>query len=333
MDVRHTPEQRPSGAPPRNSSTASDRGPVGELDDLERAAKLDAAVAATGWRELRTVPAMAHRGPPASRSPSSPRSWHGDSPTPRSSADPRRGPPPPRRCPRRRRPETVALGPISPPATPGGVAVAIDAAASGALLLAPDGTIRTRRAGRRRRRRGHRSHPADLPRSDSDGEVVGELARRRRASLDGPGARHDDRRPGRDDAGRARPGRRLRQGTLPVRRPDRLLPGRRPHARRGLVHLEGSRTALSTRHGRSTPSNRRTPSPRRLRPRPTPRERPVRCARSPSRSTAASATPGSAWRTCTSAAPSSPPTSSAASARTSPACSPTPGRHQRRMRS
>lgn len=54
MDVRLSPEQRAL----RDSATQLvDRlGPktVGELDDAERAAKLDAAVAAAGWRELRT---------------------------------------------------------------------------------------------------------------------------------------------------------------------------------------------------------------------------------------------------------------------------------------
>ncbi len=34
---------------------------VGEIDDLERSAKLDAAVAASGWRELRTA---THEGDP-----------------------------------------------------------------------------------------------------------------------------------------------------------------------------------------------------------------------------------------------------------------------------
>ncbi len=55
MDVRLSPEQvalRDSAA-----QVADRLGPhaVGELDDCERAAKLDAAVAASGWRELRTA--------------------------------------------------------------------------------------------------------------------------------------------------------------------------------------------------------------------------------------------------------------------------------------
>jgi alkylation response protein AidB-like acyl-CoA dehydrogenase len=54
MDVRLSPEQR---ALRDSAAQVVDRlGPraVGELDDGERAAKLDAAVSASGWRELRT---------------------------------------------------------------------------------------------------------------------------------------------------------------------------------------------------------------------------------------------------------------------------------------
>jgi alkylation response protein AidB-like acyl-CoA dehydrogenase len=54
MDVRLSPEQR---ALRDSAAQVVDRlGPqaVGQLDDRERAAKLDAAVAASGWRELRT---------------------------------------------------------------------------------------------------------------------------------------------------------------------------------------------------------------------------------------------------------------------------------------
>jgi alkylation response protein AidB-like acyl-CoA dehydrogenase len=54
MDVRLAPEQR---ALRDSAAQVVDRhGPstVGELDDPERAAKLDAAIAAAGWRELRT---------------------------------------------------------------------------------------------------------------------------------------------------------------------------------------------------------------------------------------------------------------------------------------
>jgi hypothetical protein len=55
MDVRLSPEQvalRDSAA-----QVADRLGPhaVGELDDPERAGKLDAAITASGWRELRTA--------------------------------------------------------------------------------------------------------------------------------------------------------------------------------------------------------------------------------------------------------------------------------------
>ncbi len=55
MDVRLSPEQR---ALRDSAAQVADRlGPhaVGDLDDPERAAKLDAAVTASGWRELRTA--------------------------------------------------------------------------------------------------------------------------------------------------------------------------------------------------------------------------------------------------------------------------------------
>lgn len=55
MDVRLSPEQR---ALRDSAAQVVDRlGPhaVGELDDAERASKLDAAVAASGWRELRSA--------------------------------------------------------------------------------------------------------------------------------------------------------------------------------------------------------------------------------------------------------------------------------------
>jgi alkylation response protein AidB-like acyl-CoA dehydrogenase len=55
VDVRLSPEQR---ALRDSAAQVADRlGPhaVGDLDDPERAAKLDAAVTASGWRELRTA--------------------------------------------------------------------------------------------------------------------------------------------------------------------------------------------------------------------------------------------------------------------------------------
>ena len=54
MDVRLSPEQR---ALREAASQVVDRlGPkaVGQLDDLDRRAKLDAAVVESGWRELRS---------------------------------------------------------------------------------------------------------------------------------------------------------------------------------------------------------------------------------------------------------------------------------------
>ena len=55
MDVRLSPEQEAL----RDSAArlADQLGPhaVGELGDPERTAKLDAAVTAAGWRELRTA--------------------------------------------------------------------------------------------------------------------------------------------------------------------------------------------------------------------------------------------------------------------------------------
>src|SRR4051812_18029477 len=55
MDVRYSPEQR---ALQESAAQMIERlGPqaVRELDDQERAAKLDAALSASGWRELRTA--------------------------------------------------------------------------------------------------------------------------------------------------------------------------------------------------------------------------------------------------------------------------------------
>ena len=113
MDVRLSPEQQ---ALRDSAAQVVDRlGPqtVGQLDDGERTEKLDAAIAASGWRELRSRGGRRrHRSPPASRWRSSPRSSAAASPTRRSSARPWRqssgASPAPRRPPR---PETVALAP------------------------------------------------------------------------------------------------------------------------------------------------------------------------------------------------------------------------------
>ena len=66
MDVRLSPEQR---ALRDSAAQVVDRlgtHAVGELDGPERAAKLDAAVAASGWRELRAATDEGRRGPRAS---------------------------------------------------------------------------------------------------------------------------------------------------------------------------------------------------------------------------------------------------------------------------
>ena len=60
MDVRLSPEQQVLA---ESAARLVDRlGPhaVGEIDDGQRAAKLDAAVAAAGWRELRTGDDQGH---------------------------------------------------------------------------------------------------------------------------------------------------------------------------------------------------------------------------------------------------------------------------------
>ena len=60
MDARLSPEQQVLA---ESAARLVDRlGPhaVGEIDDVERAAKLDAAVAAAGWRELRTGDELGH---------------------------------------------------------------------------------------------------------------------------------------------------------------------------------------------------------------------------------------------------------------------------------
>ena len=55
MDVRLSPEQEALGE--SVARVVDQLGPhaVGQLDDVERKAKLDAAVASSGWRELRTA--------------------------------------------------------------------------------------------------------------------------------------------------------------------------------------------------------------------------------------------------------------------------------------
>jgi len=179
MDVRYTPEQL---ALRSTAAQLVDRlGPraVGELDDLERAAKLDAAVAATGWRELRT---SAGDGTPWASGVEvaivAEELARGLADTaflgPTLAADLRRIAGVPDAGVR----ETVALRPdLTGPATPGGVAVAIDAAGTAAaLLLAPDGTIRTVELVVGVGTAGIDLTRPTCPVPDSDGEVIGELA-------------------------------------------------------------------------------------------------------------------------------------------------------------
>ena len=118
MDVRLSPEQQ---ALRHSAAQVVDRlGPrtVRRLDDAERAGKLDAAVVASGWRELRVHGATAaRRSPPGWRWPSSPKSSVGAWPTRPSSARPwppsSGGWPAQRRrpCAESRRLHQLALGP------------------------------------------------------------------------------------------------------------------------------------------------------------------------------------------------------------------------------
>jgi hypothetical protein len=69
MDVRLSPEQRALRDSAAQVVARLAPSAVGQFDDAERVAKLDAAVAATGWRELRTAkPTTAGPGHQASRS-------------------------------------------------------------------------------------------------------------------------------------------------------------------------------------------------------------------------------------------------------------------------
>ena len=81
MDVRLSPEQQAL----RDSAAriVDQLGPraVGQLDDPERVAKLEAAVAAAGWRELRAAAADGAPWASGSKPPSSPRSSVAASPT------------------------------------------------------------------------------------------------------------------------------------------------------------------------------------------------------------------------------------------------------------
>ncbi len=86
----------------------------------------------------------------------------------------------------------------------------------------------------------------------------------------------------------------------PVRRGHRLVPGgAAPAGRRLRGHGGIAQRRAPRRLGRRRPAARRRAGRRPRWPRPTAPGRPARCARPPSRCTAASATPGSAWPTST----------------------------------
>ena len=216
MDVRLSPEQQ---ALRDSAARIVDRlGPhaVGELDDAERAAKLDAAVAASGWRELRT--ATDEGAPLASgvEAASSPRSSAGDWPTspssdrpwPASSADW----PAPRRPDRRDgRPDGRSLvAGVRPSAATVPPAVAIDVQGSARrLVLVPgsDGYVLAR--GRPARRPGRESISPARRRCVGPPLAVrrpsrrtGPISRRRPDPLDGARPVAGLRRPGRDHARR-----------------------------------------------------------------------------------------------------------------------------------
>ena len=252
MDVRLSPEQR---ALRDSAAQVVDRlGPqaVGQLDDDERAAKLDAAVergrlARAPDRRRRT----AGRWPPAWRRPSSPRSSGrglADAAVPRT--DPGRRPAPARRRAAgrgrrdrraRRRPRRAGRPPSTARRPPG--RVAIDAqGASSALLLVPDGRRARARPGRRYgagdarvdltrptaavRPRRPPSTPCPTssgcsPTTTSTAWTALGLALTC-ADLVG------------HDARRGRPRLRVRQGAPAVRQPDRLVPGRAAPPRRRL---------------------------------------------------------------------------------------------------
>jgi alkylation response protein AidB-like acyl-CoA dehydrogenase len=144
MDARYTTEQR---ALRDSAAQVVDRHgvhAVGELDDAERAAKLDAAVAASGWRELRTAAddgAAWASGIEVAIVTEELARGLADAPFlgPTVAVELRRlaG------APDTHRRETVALRPdLAELTVPGDQAVAIDAAgATAALVVASDGTL------------------------------------------------------------------------------------------------------------------------------------------------------------------------------------------------
>jgi alkylation response protein AidB-like acyl-CoA dehydrogenase len=146
MDVRYTDEQRALRASVAQVVDRLGVRAVGQLDDRERVTKLDAAIAASGWRELRG--AGDDGGPWASAVEVAIVAEElsrglADSPFlgPTLAAELRR-------CagsPDALTPETVALAPdLAELAVPGTAAVAIDVAgADAALVVSPDGMLST----------------------------------------------------------------------------------------------------------------------------------------------------------------------------------------------
>ena len=325
MDVRLSPEQQ---ALRDSVAQVVDRlGPqaVGQLDDVERAAKLDAAVDAAGWRELRTpddtgapwasaveaaivaeelgrglADAAVHRTDAGGRAPAAGRAARHAAETGRA------------------RDQTSAA-----------LAVAVDDG---------DGDRRHGRdVGARARRRSTASPAAVAGRAHVPSTSRGRSGRRR-----APG-RHGRRRPLTDDdltrwtalglaltcadlVGTMRGAVQLACDYAAARRQygvaDRIVPGgaapagRRARGDGGLAQRRAARGVGGRRARAGRRAGRRRAWPRRTAPAPR-----ARCARPRSRCTAASATRGSAWPTSTSGGRCCRPTCSAASARTSHECS------------
>ncbi len=250
---------------------------------------------------------------------------------------------PGRRAGGRRRPRpwrwhpTWRHSPAAPRGRPAGGCVAVDArGATSALLLVPAagghtlGQVPLPAGGAVRRSRPHPGHGG--PRPDGGGRRRSRPGpaphRRGRGALDRPRAGPDRRRPRRHHARGRGPRRRLRQGAPAVRQGDRLVPGRpAPAGRRLRRHGGGAQRRPPRRLGGRRPAGRRGRRRRRRWPRPTAPGPPARCARPPSRCTAASATPGSAWPTCTCGGRCCRATSSGAPGPTWPASSTTTASH------
>ena len=343
MDVRLSPEQQ---ALRDSAAQVVDRlGPraVGELDDPERAAKLDAAVAASGWRELRTATddgAPWASGVEVALVAEELGRGLADAPFlgPTLAAELRRlaGAPAGAGA-RDRRPRTRPVGarPAGPTARRPGGCVAVDAPRrDAALVLVPA-------AG------GHTLGHVALGRTPA----AASTSPGPRCALD-PGARsvaRARRRPGCSPTttsarwtalglalDRRRPRRhrcRARCGSPPTTPRSAGSTARRSARSRPCSTCwptpsspsRGRAASPSTRPGRSTPCRPPTRSPPPRWPRPTAPGPPAPCARPPSRCTAASATPGSAWPTSTCGGRCCRPTSSAAPAPTWPGCSTTTG--------